>query len=244
MGAERAFYVMDVGEVLRLWDVWTSAMPRVHPFYAVKCNPDKALLGLLASLGAGFDVASLAELEAVLEVFEGEVPRERVIFANPCKLPTHISAAAARGVSLSTFDSESELQKLRMADSMARAVLRIRVDDPSARCPLGVKYGAELGECRRLLYAARRLGVTVEGVAFHVGSGAGDAGAFALGVAAARQLFDVGAEVGFNMTLLDIGGASPLTGARQGARASRRLRLLCRRPWRSTSRARCSRRCG
>ncbi|NBV43087.1 type III PLP-dependent enzyme, partial [bacterium] len=65
MGAESAFYVMDAGEVLRLWDVWTAAMPRVHPFYAVKCNPDKALLGLLASLGAGFDVASLAELEVV-----------------------------------------------------------------------------------------------------------------------------------------------------------------------------------
>lgn len=215
--AERAFYVMDVGEVLRLWDLWARAMPRVHPYYAVKCNPDKALLQLLASLGAGFDVASLAELQAVESVMGGRVPGDRVIFANPCKLPSHISAAAARGVHRSTFDSESELHKLRRSDPHAAAVLRIRVDDPSARCPLGVKYGAELGECRRLLYTARRLGVEVQGVAFHVGSGAGDAAAFSLGVSAARAVFDMAVEVGFrNMRLLDIGGGFTADGSAAG----------------------------
>ena len=46
------FYVFDLGAVLERWRVWTSSLPRVQPFYAVKCNPDRAMLTLLAALGA------------------------------------------------------------------------------------------------------------------------------------------------------------------------------------------------
>lgn len=41
------------------------SLPRVKPHYAVKCNPDPAMLSLLASLGTGFDCASPAEIEMV-----------------------------------------------------------------------------------------------------------------------------------------------------------------------------------
>ena len=40
-------------------------MPRVMPFYAVKSNPDVNILRTLKMLGAGFDCASEAELDAV-----------------------------------------------------------------------------------------------------------------------------------------------------------------------------------
>ena len=52
------FYIYDLGNVTRLFKAWRAAMPRVTPFYAVKCNPEPALLKLLFSLGAGFDCAS------------------------------------------------------------------------------------------------------------------------------------------------------------------------------------------
>ena len=39
------------------------ALPRVGLHYAVKCNPEPALLARLHALGAGFEVASLAELK-------------------------------------------------------------------------------------------------------------------------------------------------------------------------------------
>ena len=41
-----------------LYDTWNAMLPKIHPFYAVKCNPEPALLKLLASLGTGFDCAS------------------------------------------------------------------------------------------------------------------------------------------------------------------------------------------
>lgn len=53
---------VDLGEVARLQRAWSALMPRVTPFYAVKCNNDTAILATLAALGAGFDCASDAEV--------------------------------------------------------------------------------------------------------------------------------------------------------------------------------------
>ena len=51
--------------VERLYRAWGRLMPRVHPCYAVKCNPDEGLLSVLAAMGAGFDCASEAEIAQV-----------------------------------------------------------------------------------------------------------------------------------------------------------------------------------
>lgn len=53
-----AFYVCDLGDVLKKHLRWVRALPRVTPFYAVKCNDSRAVVMTLASLGTGFDCAS------------------------------------------------------------------------------------------------------------------------------------------------------------------------------------------
>lgn len=78
------FYVYDLGEVARLHATWVATMPRVKPFYAVKCNPEPGLIAMLDALGAGFDCASVQELQKAAAL---NVPQDRVIFANPCKRP-------------------------------------------------------------------------------------------------------------------------------------------------------------
>lgn len=55
---EEPFYVVDLGQLVKLHAEWERALPRVRPFYAVKCNEDPALLKTLAALGTGFDCAS------------------------------------------------------------------------------------------------------------------------------------------------------------------------------------------
>ena len=55
---EDPFYLVDLGHLLELHTLWKTALPGVHPFYAVKCNNDPALLQTLAALGCGFDCAS------------------------------------------------------------------------------------------------------------------------------------------------------------------------------------------
>ena len=67
------FYVLDLGEVTALMDKWTLTLPMVSPFYAVKCNPDPALLGSLAALGSNFDCASRAEIESVLRASKNPI---------------------------------------------------------------------------------------------------------------------------------------------------------------------------
>ena len=64
---DESFYVVDLGRVLNRYDKWTSEFPRVQPFYAVKCNPDRAILKTLAALGAGFDCASMVNTYSYIQ---------------------------------------------------------------------------------------------------------------------------------------------------------------------------------
>ncbi len=84
------------------------------------------------------------------------VSPDRIVFANPCKRPADLRYAAERGVALSTFDTESELVKTaHWQRDTARVLLRIRADDPTARCQLGNKYGAEEHDWAPLFVAAQ-----------------------------------------------------------------------------------------
>lgn len=55
---EDAFFVADMGDVVRQFDLWTRLLPRIEPFFAMKCNPDPMVIKTMVSLGAGFDCAS------------------------------------------------------------------------------------------------------------------------------------------------------------------------------------------
>jgi len=66
-GAEEPFYLVDLAAVRSRVALWRRELPRVDPFYAVKCNPDAEILSLLGSLGCGFDCASRAEMSLILE---------------------------------------------------------------------------------------------------------------------------------------------------------------------------------
>jgi ornithine decarboxylase len=90
--------------------------------------------------------------------------------------------------------------------STSHLLLRIRADDPHARCQLGNKYGAEMGDVRHLLETAAGLGLAVRGVSFHVGSGGKNPAAYTSAIEAARRVFDLGGHLGFDMDILDLGG--------------------------------------
>lgn len=204
---EEAFYVCDIGDIVRKHKIWNTTMPRVKPHYAVKCNDSLTVLEVLAALGTGFDCASKTEINKVLSL--GVAP-DRIIFANPAKPASHIRHAFATGVDMMTFDNEVELHKIKAIFPDARMVIRIRCDATVAQCPLGMKFGCNpYTEAPHLLNVARSLGINVVGVSFHVGSGCKDAPVFRRAILAARQIFDYAASLGYNFNLLDIGGGYP-----------------------------------
>ena len=138
-------------------------------------------------------------------------PGNSIIYAHPIKRPSDFRFALSRGVSLATYDSELELDKVAIHYPDMDLVLRIRADDPTARCQLGNKYGAEPQMWERLLVAAKQRGLRVVGVSFHVGSGATDPMAYRRAIGSARLVFEMATELGFSMRLLDIGGGSAAT---------------------------------
>ncbi|KAF3181376.1 hypothetical protein TWF751_009324 [Orbilia oligospora] len=202
-GGEDAFFVADLGEVYRQHLRWKLNLPRIEPFYAVKCNPDPQVLRLLANLGCGFDCASKKEIESVLSM---DISPSRIIYAHPCKTASFIRYAASEGVEHMTFDNAEELYKCQRYFPSARLLLRIATDDSKALCRLSVKYGAPLDSTASLLALAKDLGLNVVGVSFHVGSGTYDPTAYISAVEDARRVFDEGADLGFDMKLLDVGG--------------------------------------
>lgn len=154
-------------------------------------------------MGTGFDCASAAEIKAVMSL---GVDPSRIIYANPCKEPSHIRYAAKVGVKQMVFDNRDELIKTKNLAPDAELVLRILVDDSSSLCRLSQKYGAALDTTSDLLHFAKELGLNVIGVSFHCGSGVSDPQAFTKAVKDARAVFDEAAEVGFSLKLLDVGG--------------------------------------
>ncbi|WAR22748.1 DCOR-like protein [Mya arenaria] len=166
-GGDDPFIVGDLGDVIYKYRNWLRNLPRVKPFYAVKCNDDSTVLKLLADLGANFDCASKAEIQKVLSL---GVPAGRIIYANPCKQASMLRYAAKHGVSMMTFDNEAELHKVKSIYPDAKLVLRIL--PPSnfkVQCELGIKFGCHPSKALNLLQLARDLDLNVMGIRYMFG---------------------------------------------------------------------------
>lgn len=202
-----AFFVVDLTEIHRRYQQWKDLMPRVEPFYALKCNNDPGVARFIADLGMGFDCASKREIEQILDL---GVDPKKIVFANPCKPSTHIEYAVRNGVDLMMFDDAIELKKIKTHSPDARLVLRIfSSKEFKAFHNFNKKFGCHPDQAKQLLEKAKELNLNVVGVSFHVGSLPEEVACFASAVEDAYGVFEVAKQVGFDMTLLDIGGGYP-----------------------------------
>lgn len=199
-------HVVDLGDIHRKLDTWVAALPRVKPFYAVKCNNDPYVLSTLASLGTGFDCATEAEFRSMIA--RGVSPKN-IVYAHPCKQRTQLQAARALGVEMMTFDNEDELAKVAEFYPEAKLILRIMADDSQSVCKFNSKFAAAKAEHPRLLDRADKLGLKVVGISFHVGSGCESAAPFADAVSRAKEAWSLAETFGFKMEVLDLGGGFP-----------------------------------
>ncbi|XP_068605760.1 ornithine decarboxylase-like isoform X1 [Brachionichthys hirsutus] len=200
---EDPFYVANLDRLYLIHLRWVTNLPRVRPFFAVKCNNTPVVLKTLSALGTGFDCASKNEIDLVLSL--GVTPDD-IIYAHTIKPLSHIKYAEAHGVSRMTFDNEEELLKVSLSHPNAKLILRIAVDDSKSIIRLNTKFGASLDSVAQLLERAKKLELDVIGISFHVGGGCTDSVAFMQAIADARHAFDIGNLCGFKMNFLDIGG--------------------------------------
>ncbi|NXO38214.1 AZIN2 inhibitor, partial [Locustella ochotensis] len=204
---QQAFFVADLGDIVKKHLRFLKALPRVKPYFPVKCNGSEGVIRLLAELGAGFACANKAEISRVQGI---GVPADRIFYSSPCKQVAHIRYAAAHGVRLMAFDNEVELSKVARSHPRARMMLGISADSIPSAHP-SMTFGTTLKSCRHLLETAKEQAVEVVGISFHLGSRGLEPQALAQAVAAAQLVFDTGTELGHHMHLLDIGGGFPGT---------------------------------
>ncbi|XP_074552994.1 ornithine decarboxylase-like [Halichoeres trimaculatus] len=200
---EEPFFVANLDSMFKRHLRWLTNLPRVKPFYAVKCNNTPAVVQMLRVLDTGFDCASKGEIQLALSL---GVSPEKIIYAHTTKPLSHIKYACSQGVNMMTFDSEDELLKISLCHPKAKLILRIAVDDSKSLLRLNLKFGAKLENVSKLLERASELDLNVIGVSFHVGSGCTECSSFKQAIADARQVFDIAKLMGFQMSLLDIGG--------------------------------------
>ncbi|MBU0724461.1 MAG: type III PLP-dependent enzyme [Alphaproteobacteria bacterium] len=177
-------------------------------FYAVKCNPDTAVLRALAAGGVQhFDVASLTEIETVHRL----LPDARMAFMHPVKPRASIREAYAKyGVRDFALDSVDELAKIITETGHAADLglfVRLKLPKGNAVYDLSGKFGAAPEQAITLLRAARDAGKRV-GLCFHVGSQCLDPTAY-------ERALDLAGEIirasGVTPDVLDIGGGFPVS---------------------------------
>jgi len=198
--------VVDLDVVRENFQNFAKALPDSKVFYAVKANPAPEILKLLAGLGCCFDVASLAETEAVIAA---GVSAERISYGNTIKKEREIATAFKLGVTLFAVDCEAEVEKIARAAPGSRVICRIVCDGSGAEWPLSRKFGCEPAYAADILELAQKQGLVPHGVSFHVGSQQHNIEAWDRALASTAAVFRACAERGITLTTVNLGGGFP-----------------------------------
>ena len=188
------FYAYDRGLLRRRVAELRAALPAsIKLHYAMKANPMPALVGLMATLVDGIDVASAGEMRAALDA---GADAQEISFAGPGKRDEELRQAVAAGI-LINVESFRELDPLAAASQAlglpARVAVRVNPDfelrSSAMKMGGGPKpFGVDAEQVPELLAQIKRLGLNFEG--FHIFAGSQNLKAEAI-IEAQRQSFEL-----------------------------------------------------
>ena len=182
--------------------------------YSVKANSNIAVLGVLAKLGAGFDIVSGGELERV--IIAGGDPK-KIIFSGVGKKPEEMQRALELGVHCFNVESEAELEVLNsVAESckkIASISLRVNPDVDANTHPYistGLrenKFGIDIKKALGVYLKVRQMKfLKIIGVDCHIGSQLTETAPFIDALKRVLVLVDSLLEHDIHIEHLDIGG--------------------------------------
>ena len=209
-------YVYSRAALESAWHTFAAAFSALPHLlcYAVKANPNLAILDLFARRGAGFDIVSGGELERVRAA--GADPA-KVVFSGVGKTEAEMRLALSCGIFCFNVESEAELERLNaVARAMGRRApvsLRVNPDvDPKTHPYIstglrenkfGIPYGQALDLYRR---AASLPHLQVRGIDCHIGSQITELSPFLDALDRVLHLVDHLAAEGIHLEHLDLGG--------------------------------------
>lgn len=173
-------YIYSYNTLLRHFRAYTDAFndyPHIICF-AIKSNPNTAILRLFAKNGGGADIASGGELYTALKA---GVPPKKIVYAGVGKTEDEIRFALRSKILMFNVESEDELREIdRVAGTMktkAPIALRINPDiDPETHPYISTglrkhKFGIPIEEALEYYRLASRLkNINVIGIHKHIGS--------------------------------------------------------------------------
>ncbi len=212
------FYCYSTATLARHFTVFQDALAQAGldatVCFALKANPNLAVVRTLAQLGAGADVVSEGELRRALRA---GIPPERIVFSGVGKTRHELEFAVAKGIFQINVESEPELRALSEI-AAARGVrmpiaLRVNPDVDAgthAKITTGKKenkFGIEWTRAHEVFTRARALpGIEVMGIACHIGSQLTEIEPFQAAFQRVRDLVAILRADGFNIRRLDLGG--------------------------------------
>ena len=185
-------------------NLWKTYLPRVQPFYAVKCNNDPVMMRWMKELypTIGYDCASENEIISALPIVK---PTE-IVYAQPCKRASDIRVAQARGVTLTVADSAEEVEKLAEAKWEGGVLVRLLVDDGGSKQPFGSKFGAPICWLPKIYEVAKYHKLKLNGFSFHVGSECTQPVYYQKAIDSCFIGSKIAESYGFHTSIVDIGG--------------------------------------
>ncbi|MCM8761670.1 MAG: type III PLP-dependent enzyme [Candidatus Omnitrophica bacterium] len=209
-------FIVDHDRIRENYREFTTSLPRVQAYYAVKANPLPEIVRTLYKCGASFDVASFPEFMIVYENIKNMPAKKRqdwiwdkIIYANTIKQIETLHKLD-QFKPLVTFDNIDELHKIKVHCPHAGLCLRIRVPNTGSMVELSSKFGAHPGEAVDLILEARKANLVVEGISFHVGSQCNNFENYMQALQLCAGIFRESESRGHKIKILDIGGGFPV----------------------------------
>ena len=182
--------------------------------FAVKANPNAAVLATLARLGLGADVVSAGEL---LRAVAAGIPASRIVFSGVGKTAEEMRIALDHGIYQFNLESEPEAEMLsQVAAAMGkRAPVAFRINpdvDAGTHAKISTgksenKFGIPYDRALDSYAAARDLpGLDVQGVAIHIGSQLTDLAPLEAAFVKVGALIEVLRAAGHDIRTADLGG--------------------------------------
>ena len=214
-------YVYSRATLERHWHAFNNAFGE-HPHlvcFAVKSNPNIAILNVMAKLGSGFDIVSQGELERVLAA-GGDAGK--VVFSGVAKSRQEIARALEVNIRCFNVESEAELLRInQVAGEMGKIApisLRVNPDVDAHTHPYistGLKenkFGVSVEQAREVYKLAATLpNIKVVGMDCHIGSQLTELQPFLDAVDRLIVLMEQLKQDGIHLKHLDLGGGLGVT---------------------------------
>ena len=214
-------YVYSRATLERHWHAFNNAFGE-HPHlvcFAVKSNPNIAILNVMAKLGSGFDIVSQGELERVLAA-GGDAAK--VVFSGVAKSRQEIARALEVNIRCFNVESEAELLRInQIAGEMGKIApisLRVNPDVDAHTHPYistGLKenkFGVSVEQAREVYKLAATLpNIKIAGMDCHIGSQLTELQPFLDAVDRLIVLMEQLNQDGIYLKHLDLGGGLGVT---------------------------------